>query len=483
MNSIAMETRRITILHTNDYHGQLRPFVTTSKMTVGGAPQKAALINSLRQGKEAQTILVDAGDMAEGSLAARASKGKVVIKEMNAEGYGLATPGNHDFDWGIGALEGMAKAARFPLVAANVMKADGSRLPWLKPYVIKEISGMKTAFIGVTTVDSKRYLPREEQGLLKFIPPFKAVKQTIRQAKDEGAQLVVIVSHLGLREDRKMAARFPGVPIVGGHSHTILPAGEKQGKSIIVQAGCRGALVGELTLEVGPDGKVIKAEDHLHVVDTGALAPDRKVARVVAKPLAEEAKAFADVVGYSAFPLRRSFRESSNFSEILADSIRESTGAPYAMVTNFGVAQELPAGPISAGNLGDVVPWDERLYTLEVKGRDLKKTIEASLSEKYRTLLVPSGFSYEYDRRKPEGHRLTFLKMGSAAVEPKKTYILAMNGHDLGTFNRLEKSATGKTAFGLMRDALGSYIENHSPLARETPDGRVKNLEKEKIAS
>src|SRR5438045_3887931 len=108
------------VLHTNDKHGNLRPRPDRSGDEIGGAPQRATLIKALRKGKEDRTVLIDGGDFWQGSLGAKLTRGKVVIDEMNAEGYDAALIGNHDLELGLEALREMAGMAKFPLVSANM---------------------------------------------------------------------------------------------------------------------------------------------------------------------------------------------------------------------------------------------------------------------------------------------------------------------------------------------------------------------------
>lgn len=464
---------RITILHTNDYHGKLRSRAADGK-SVGGAPQRAALIRNLKRGREARTFLVDAGDMAQGSLASKLTRGRVVIDEMNSEGYDLAVIGNHDLDWGLKSLEGMAKAARFPMLAANVRSATGDPVPWIKAYVIRDSGAVRVAFVGVTTPDSARFLPESERKLLSFIPPFKAVRETLRQVRKEKPDLVVLVSHLGLQDDRKMARRFPGLAaIVGGHSHSLLPHGQWVGRTLVVQAGSLGEHVGELTLTVRGK-KLVRAVERLHRVDPARLAADPEVRDLIAGPLSEEAGAYRDIIGISEAPLTRRYRDTSNFPEILADALREAGGTPVAMVLNYGVADELPAGPISRGHLEEVVPWDEKLLTITLSGRALKSALEHSFLDESHAILVPSGFTYHYDWNKPEGSRVSQITMGGRPLNPRQRYTMTINAHDLRAIPSLARYARDRHDFGLMREALACYIEKHSPLKKPDSDGRVK---------
>lgn len=478
--------REIILLHTNDYHAQLRPLVKRGVGPRGGGPERAALIRSLRRGKEGKTVLVDAGDFSEGSLAATLTRGQVVIDEMNLEGYDLAVPGNHDFALGMEALHEMARRARFPLLAANVADRAGKPIPWLKPYVIRDMDQAKVAFIGVTTPQSQHFLPEEERDLIQFLPPFPVVKETIRQAREEGANVVVLVSHLGYTQDEKLAAEVPEIDvIVGGHNHAFLSQGHWHDRTLITQTGSHGEGVGEIRLTLDEAGNVASKEARVHPVITRRLTPEPEVARLIEGPLKAEEALLNRVVGRTDFTLRLHPETASNFQEILADAVREAGNTPFALVDSSLLAQEIRHGEITAGRLYTALPKDEKVMTVRVSGKDLKKALEdaydpeteghlVSSGNREEAWLIPSGFSFELDPDSPKGSRISNLWMGDRPWHKKKIYELSVNAVSLKRVPSLGAGVRDQEKVGIhVRRALEQYILKHSPLDRAHGDGRI----------
>ena len=242
-------TTLLTILHVNDYHGRIKPFIDKTnnpQEQVGGAPCLAAMIKRARAKNPGGTLLLAAGDMFQGSPVSNLFHGAPVMDVMNELKFDAMTLGNHEFDWGIAALTRLRKEARFPFLAANIVDSKGNLLSGIRPYTIVQKGHAKVAVIGLTTSEIAYITKPDNLQGLTFPGPEAILPRLIQEVRQQGASIVILLSHLGFEADKRVASAVPGINvIVGGHSHTVIPKPlQTEGGTVIVQAGAYGVYLG-----------------------------------------------------------------------------------------------------------------------------------------------------------------------------------------------------------------------------------------------
>ncbi len=177
--------------------------------------------------------------MFQGSPVSNLFHGTPVMEVMNEVRFDAMTLGNHEFDWGMGALTRLRKEAHFPFLAANIVDSRGNLLPGIRPYTILQRGHAKVAVIGVTTPETGYTTKPDNVKGLTFLSPEAVLPRLIQEVRQQGASIVIVLSHLGLDADKSLAAAVPGIDvIVGGHSHTEIPKPLKtESGTVIVQAG------------------------------------------------------------------------------------------------------------------------------------------------------------------------------------------------------------------------------------------------------
>lgn len=276
-----------TILHTNDFHGQLEPSsADPTKASNPGMARLAAVINSVRTAKGTNNVLlVDAGDEMQGSLLSNIQKGLPTIDVFNAMGYNAATFGNHEFDWGQSVLADRTTQANYPYLTANIVKNDTGNCTtagWTKPdfadapYQILNVGSpisVKVAFIGVTTQETPTITIAAATAGLCFKDPAESIIHYYGDMKNAGADVIVVLSHLGYGDggygyglpiygDQTLAKKLndagkPANLIIGGHSHTnMMPPVTVVGPTTVVQAYYNGRTVGMADVTVSTAGAV-----------------------------------------------------------------------------------------------------------------------------------------------------------------------------------------------------------------------------------
>lgn len=281
----------ITILFFNDFHGRIFPEIVKEideNVPVGGAAYISQLVNEERKKNSNGCLFVASGDMFHGTPYSNLLKGKSVVALMNYMKLDAMSIGNHEFDWGEETLAQLVSFSQFPYLSANIFNKDGKRPYYLKPYLIVERKGKKIALIGVITKESASIIHPDYIKNLIFKNPKEILPSMVKEVKEKGADLIVLLSHLGFEEDKRIAEEVEGIQvIIGAHSHTVLMRPYIVKNVIITQAGYHGIYLGVLELKINHSTNEIvdySKDTILKIVyaDTGNRM-DKKVVNILDK--------------------------------------------------------------------------------------------------------------------------------------------------------------------------------------------------------
>ena len=261
------DTICISILHTTDLHGHILPTSDyDGNADRGGMARCVTQIRRWRR-ENPNSILIDVGDVYQGTEVSLHSKGELMIDLFNHLGYDAWVVGNHEFDWGVEPFHQALQRSRMPVLAVNTMlegKTAGefpdAKHPYAKiqPSILKEIAGIKLAIIGITTPGMSFWLPREFTRGIDFQQPVEPVRRAIVRAKSEGAHAVVLTGHMGLKPRTggddfansvmALTSEFPDVAaFIAGHTHQTIPSRLSNGV-LFTQADHFGIHVGRVDL-------------------------------------------------------------------------------------------------------------------------------------------------------------------------------------------------------------------------------------------
>lgn len=255
---------RITLLHTNDTHSHLEPLASGALAGRGGIARRAGLVKRLRA-QGGNLLLLDAGDVFQGTPYFNRFRGLLDYKLMSMAGYDAGTLGNHDFDAGIEGLLAALEEASFPMLNCNFSWKGAPRLAErIRPWTVKAIHGLKVGLTGVGVEFRGLVFPKNHAGVEWRDPvaPLKGVVEYLRTV--EKVDLVVVLSHLGhdhhgeAIDDLNLARLVPDIDvIIGGHTHTFLDAPVQIGSTRIFQVGYGGVNLGRMDFTLGPRGRMI----------------------------------------------------------------------------------------------------------------------------------------------------------------------------------------------------------------------------------
>lgn len=347
----------VLLLHTNDVHAHMLP----DDKGRGGWAAIATLIRREKQGRR-DVLVVDAGDMTQGTPVSTIFHGTPIFQVMNAVGYDLAALGNHEFDNGTAYTREFRSIADFPLLSANAL--EHGELVADAPTALFDVDGVRVGIIGLTTSDAVF------QPGVSFLLPEDVVRKYVPEL-DAQADVIVALSHLGVERDRALAAATEGIDvIVGGHSHTVLERPERVGDTWIVQAGSYGRHLGRLELVVDLATEDVLSVDARLIAVPGDAAPDPATAAVID---AWESRVRDEMdVRIGRNPREQSIPElAEHIERIWRDAYR----ADFAYQNPGGTRDYLPAGDILVRHIWNAMPFDNTLVVLELEPQQVRALI------------------------------------------------------------------------------------------------------------
>lgn len=429
--------RHVVVLHTNDVHGQVLPRAATWLKDVnpipdsGGLPRLAGHLRRLvREETEAgaAVVVVDGGDWFQGTPESQIERGLGFLRAMSAVGYDGAVVGNHEFDHGVDVfLEHLAEVD-MPALLANVRMPDGTPLPGTRDHVVVERAGLRIGLVGLLTTSTPSITHRQTKDLL-WEPPAEALAR-VRTELGDGVDLVIPLTHIGVADDVLLAKAHPDLPlIVGGHSHTFLRKGVREGETLLVQAGAKASVIGRVDLWLDEAGRVVRSEArHIDLYEDPDPA-DRvaDVDRVCNELVRRAQQRMSEVVGVLAAPLGVTRRRHVNSSSgsFIADFIRERTEADVAVHNRGGIRTSLPSGPVTRRDLFMLLPFDNHVETVVMEGAQLRELFRLSVEEG-RLPLEFSGATLKV-REDGRDSELLEVRVGGAPLDPKRRYRVATN--------------------------------------------------------
>lgn len=517
-------TYSIVVMHSNDVHGGIdsseAEFMNPEyPPQLGGGASAATLINWTRrycQETGKGFLLMDTGDIFQGTLVGTKTKGEAVVRYMNQVGYDLWVPGNHEFDLGREVPEKLFKEAEFPVVTANILDSTANGyVPLTKPYIIKKVGPMTLGVIGITTTGTEHMAFKENIHGLKFAPEVSTLAAYVDTLHAMGVDMIICTAHLGLPYDRwqawdelekkekegwksdrahnafELARRVEGIdamfcgdihvgyqePWVDPVTHTPCFQGYGRGTNMLMV---------ELTFDLETNSligwKPFQDQGTLVTLLSDRFPRNRDVATNIDSSVARVEKGFNEKIGESRIPITRIGESETLMGNLVCEAMQWKLKGDLAITNKGGVRTDLPAGTITPRDVFNVLPFDNTLGSVDITGKFLKDLLEDKVAYGGSGLYV-SGIRVKVDRLKPKGERIVSLEIGGKPYEPEKNYRLVTTDYLLEGNSGMEKLMALRSQAAIesgiyMRESLMEYIREFSPLQPKL-DGRWVNVDKQ----
>ncbi|HYE92974.1 MAG TPA: 5'-nucleotidase C-terminal domain-containing protein, partial [Terriglobales bacterium] len=451
----------------------------------------APLMTLLRRERAAatHTVTTFGGDLFSPSILSSITKGEHMVTLMNAIGTDIAVIGNHEFDHGPGVAEQRIGESRFPWLGANVLTREGRPAVGTVPRRIFERGSCRLGFFGVLAEETKRLSNVGPD--IEIVDIVRAAEAAVRALKDEGANIIIALTHLTFADDRRIAREVAGIHLIlGGHDHE--PITFVENDVMIHKSGQDAHHLG--AIDMTADCVAARAQPRLRpafgwrMLPTRGVAPDPAVQAIVDKYQSVLAAELAAPIATSSVELdsrRGSVRtRETALGNLVADALKASVGADVALLNGGGLRGNkiYPAGTVlTRKDILAEMPFGNVTVLLEVTGAQLLAALENGLSEiEHEAGRFPqvSGMSVVYDRAAPRGRRVVSLAVGGAPVQPERSYRLATidylaNGGDgYEAFTRA-KTLIDASGGNLMTTAVAAHLQALKTVAPRI-EGRIK---------
>lgn len=502
---------RLTFLHTSDIHSRLLEYNFDPSFTdnglglmddvgpYGGIAEMATILK--RERADAGRVLhLDSGDCFQGSVLFNEFAGEAEFRTLTLAGLNGAVVANHEFDMGAQNLADQAQNwAGFPLLAANYAFEDPD-LPWstqladlVVPTYMYDLDGLRVGVIGLANLSSLNSIYDESNSMgITVHEVGSVIPHYAAELKAHGADLIVLVSHMGLDDDREIARTFPEVDLIlGGHHHVALNpplvvTNEVSGKRIpVVHSGAFAKFVGRLDLVV-KDREILSWDYQLFPVDRN-VQEDPEIAGVLREYQweVEDELNLGQVLGYAESQLDRygSAGGDSMLGNFAAEAMRSFPGVEteIALTNTLGIRSDIPAGDITLDTLYNAMPFDNTITTMFLSGREVQELLDyvayrsAERGCNSQAQVAGIRFTMNCDEERAED-----ILINGAPLDPAGTYQLATNNyiaHGGSGFEVLERNTTQVDTGISIRDVVQAAITRYQTLPQPgvcEEDGRIE---------
>ena len=481
--------RTLTLLHSNDLHGDFLPVREESGRYAGGVSLLSGYVNRTTA-ENPDTLYVIAGDMFRGSVIDSEYMGISTVEIINMLSPDAVCVGNHETDYGIAHLLFIEKCARFPIINANLhITTNGARL--FRPCHVAEIDGMKVLFIGILTEEVLAQT-RSEKLIGAFIDVGEAAAEVGRIAgvfRSADIDLTVLLTHIGLEEDRKLAARLDpawGVDlIIGGQSHTLMDKPEVVNGIPIAQAGCGSQVIGRFDLLIDMEENRLERWTWQTVpINEDTARRDSAVDDLIAHFKSQTDGKYNRVVTRFRTQLTHPSRTGeTELGDLFAECVRDAMDLDIMLFASGSIRTPSLGPVVTYSDLTECFPFADPLYMAKVTGAQLRRMFAFMLrdalweGEHTEFYQISDGLRITYSREKREVLSMTF---DEDELEDREIFTVGLAEDHLRNTEKglgisaeeLERNGKIRMIAASCRDILDEYLTGHPHLGHPT-DGRI----------
>lgn len=427
--------KELTILQVNDTHSYLALHnelyygadgIRMGK--AGGYARIQSLVSGIRKERGEKVLFLDNGDTFHGTYEAVETKGASMVPVLNKLGLDAMTF-HWDTAYGPAVLKELAAQLTYPVLAINVFKKDTKEL-FFKPYLMKEVNGIKVGIIGIASNMVDKTMPPSFSEGLYFTLGKEELPGWIEKVKAEGAELVVMLSHLGFPQDVQMLKDVRGIDVcISGHTHNRLRAPEVVEGAYIIQSGSQGSFLGriDLTLE---EGKITALSHEL--LDVREDVPeDGEMKALIDRTMDPYREKLDARVGETLVDLHRGTSLESPTDNLVLSALLKATDAEAAFSNGWRYGAPVPKGEVTLRDLYNIIPVNPPVSLVEMTGAEMYEMIEGNLESTYAKdpfsqmggyLKRALGIRVYIKIENAKGSRIQKFFVGSEELDMERTY-------------------------------------------------------------
>jgi len=410
---LTAEVRSLTILHTNDLHARISPLENKN----GGFAYLARVIERERANCS-DCILLNAGDLVQGTPVSTIFHGLPVFEIANLLGFDAMTLGNHEFDYGWMQTRKFIQTAKYPVICSNVVNQRGETLS-LQPYVVLTVNRLRVGIIGAMTDELRTLSTPKLLGGWRTTPLVETVRRLAGELRAR-VDIIVLLGHIEVEEEARILEQVPDIAVqVTGHVHRGMEQARSRDGRVQVRVKGYGEELGRLELQVDTEKKSLAAWNWKRIpVDSSQIEPVAEVAQLVQRWEREVATRVDQPIAVS----KKNFTKPQ-IKRLIEQAMRDQTGADFAHMNLGGVRDTLPEGQLLARHIWNVMPFDNLVVAGRFKGKDLPPVV-----------------------------------IGDRKIEPDRDYTLVVSDYTAANQETAENLRTSGLVFdhdfGLLRDLL-----------------------------
>lgn len=460
---------KLDIVYLNDVHGYLESHAELFYdgpdefiENAGGYARISTLKNSIMQ-RNSNLLLFDGGDTFHGTLPVVESKGQAIVPLLNKMGFS-AMVGHWDFAYGPQQLKHLTSQLNYPMLGINIYNEDGTL--FLMPYSIIEVEDIKVGVIGICSDIIDKTMPKNFSEGLTITNGAKELPGYIKTVKEEGADIIVLLSHNGFPQDMALLETIPGIDVcLSAHTHNRLYETVQVNNTLVIQCGCHGSFLGHLELNI--QQKKIISHDYQLIKVEESITEDPEIKDIVTEIMRPYQNKKNTVRGKTATILHRYNTINSSADVLLLSAIQFVSHTDIAFSNGWRYGAPIAIGEITDWDLYNLIPMNSPVSTVELTGLEiiemLEENLERTFSPQPMTQMggyVKRGLGLHVNMRieNPKGHRIQEIYIGNKPLDKKKYYtasfVTSQGVPEKFGRNRIELTVNAV-------NAMIEYLESH----------------------
>lgn len=445
------QVKKLTILHANDFHGQISFKINKDFSLVGGISLLSAYVKKVRREEDAVFCAI-CGDILQDNIQNACTKGINTVKLLNLIVSDALSLGNHEMEYGLAHLLMFKECISTPILCANLLVLPLDK-PLFESSRVFEVNGVRILAIGIIPEHFTNAMMQDEfcRTMLAYRDSYDAIRREMQNHKGEKIDLTVVMSHYGIEGDRLLAQNMPDDihvdVILGGHSHIKMPKEEMINKTLIVQSNYGMTHVGRLDLELdaekggilGHKWELVEINDSLCEFDT-------------------EADSYVDHVLYNRNPLgddcficelaeryeHKSRLAETDLGDLIADAFLEIYKPDFVILQSGSLRLKSFGPSVTLEKLKKLYPYDDSFINVTLTGKEIRQAFAYLFSLKPDGSVMSGTFQYsrgfqlvaDMERYKERGCRMEYIGLNGEAIDDNRTYTVGMTKNCLTKFKR-----------------------------------------------